>query len=358
MSASRHLVSTMLAGTAILTLGMIGGCPLVPGGPSEPLPLSAVRTWAYQIQGLYEPGAVDALAASSYDLLVIEPTRTDYSSPEARQFDTAATVAQLKASAASDGLHRKLVIAYIDIGQAENWRWYWDWSEEWTPGQPRPADWPDWILTPDPDGWAGNFVAAFWDADWQDLVIHGQNHPATADRDFVSILDEVLQDGFDGVYLDWVEAYSDDTAVAAAGAASVDPAAAMVDFIAAIRAYGQARRPGFVVIQQNAAALIEDAPAIVGVVDAIAQEDTWYGGQADCDWEQPCGYDVAQDPQESAEILRLLSFYRAAGKVVFTVDYTVAHAAEAYAAAAARGYVPYCSRVALSRLTTTPPPGE
>lgn len=358
MSGSHCLIAATLAGTAVLALGMIGGCPPVPGGLSEPLALSAVRTWAYQIQGLYEPGAAAALAASSYDLVVIEPARTDYSSPDARQFDTAAAVAQLKASPASDGLHRKLVIAYIDIGQAENWRWYWDWSEDWTPGQPQPADWPEWILTPDPDGWAGNFVVTFWNSDWQDIVIHGQSHPATAERDFVSILDEVLQDGFDGVYLDWVEAYSDDVVATAAEAANVDPAAAMVDFIAAIRAYGQARRPGFIVIQQNAAALIEDAPAIVGVVDAIAQEDTWYGGQADCDWEQPCGYDVAQDAQETAEILRSLDLYRAAGRPVFTVDYTVAHAVEVYAGATARGYVPYCSRTALSRLTTTPPPGE
>jgi cysteinyl-tRNA synthetase len=358
MSGSHYPISTVLAGTAVLTLGMIGGCPPVPGGPSQPLPLSAVRTWAYQIQELHAPGAVEALAASSYDLLVIEPTRTDYSSPEVRRFDTAAAVAQLKASPAGDGLHRKLVIAYIDIGQAENWRWYWDWSEDWSPGQPRPADWPEWILTPDPDGWAGNFVVKFWEAAWQDIVIHGRNQLAAADRDFVSTLDEVLQDGFDGVYLDWVEAYSDDTANAAAEAANVDAAAAMVDFIAAIRAYGQARRPGFIVIQQNAAALIEDAPTIVGVVDAIAQEDTWYGGQADCDWERSCGYDVPQSAQETTEILQLLDSYRAAGKAVFTVDYTVARAAEVYADATARGYVPYCSRTALSRLTTTPPPGK
>ena len=342
----------------VLLVVCLSGCPGAPVGPSEPLALSAVRTWAYQIQGLDEPGAIDALAASSYDVLVIEPTRTDFSSSETRQFDTATAVAQLKASAASDGLHRKLVIAYIDIGEAENWRWYWDWSKDWTPGRPRPADWPEWILTPDPDGWAGNFVVAFWHEGWRDIVLTGNNHPPAPTRDFVSILDEVVSDGFDGVYLDWVEAYDDPAVTAAASAAGVDPATAMVDFIAAIRAYGQARRPGFVVIQQNAAMLVEDAPGILNVVDAIAQEDTWYGGVADCEWDQPCGYDRVQDPQQTAETLGLLDQYRAAGKPVFTVDYTVAHAAEAYAEAGARGYVPYCSRVALSRLTTTPPPGE
>jgi len=343
----------------VLLLAGLVGCPrdlAEPGETPRPLSLSEVRTWAYQIQGLDAPGAVEALAASSYDLLVIEPTRTDFSSPQSRHFDTAAAVNRLKTSLAGDGLHRKLVVAYIDIGEAENWRWYWDWSEDWPAGEPRPADWPTWIVTPDPDGWEGNFPVEYWDAAWQDIVIYGQDQPATADRDFASILDEVLHDGFDGVYLDWVEAYSDDAVAAAADRAGVHPVAEMVSFIAAIRANGRSRQPGFLVIQQNAAALTEDDPDILDVVDAIGQEDTWFGGQADCPWEQPCGHDVPQDPEESREIQRLLDLYRAAGKPVFTVDYTVEHAAEVYTLAASRGYVPYCSRTALSRLTTTPPP--
>lgn len=355
MLKTRHSASTAIAWLSVSTLGMMGGCPSFSRGAAQSASLAEVRTWAYQIQGLDAPGAIDALAASGYDLLVIEPTRTDWSSADTRRFDTAAVVARLKASTAGDGQRRKLVVAYINIGQAESWRWYWTWSKDWAPGRPRPSDWPDWILTPDPDGWTGNFVVAFWHPAWQDIVIHGRNQPADPGRDFVSVLDQVVRDGFDGVYLDWVAAYEEEPVVAAARAQGVDPAEAMVDFIAAIRAYGRARQPGFLVIQQNAAALIEDAPRIVGVVDAIAQEDTWYGGEADCDWEQPCGYDVAQDPQETAETVRLLDLYRAAGKPVFTVDYTVAHAEEVYARAVARGYIPYCSRTALSRLTTTPP---
>jgi len=106
--------------------------PLVttPGHEGTALPLDQVRYWAYQLQGIGEPGAVQALVDARYDLLVLEPTRTDWSSDD-RYFDTGGMVARLKASPAHDGQHRKLVLAYLDIGQAEDWRWYWTWPSEW-----------------------------------------------------------------------------------------------------------------------------------------------------------------------------------------------------------------------------------
>ncbi|GAI17477.1 unnamed protein product, partial [marine sediment metagenome] len=114
--------------------------------------LDKVKYWAYQIQDISAPGAVDALANSHYDMLVVEPTRTDWSSDD-KYFDTKAMVQRLKNTRGSDGIHRKLIIAYVDIGEAEDWRWYWTWSEEWPQGGPRPDGWPDYILTRDPDGW-------------------------------------------------------------------------------------------------------------------------------------------------------------------------------------------------------------
>jgi cysteinyl-tRNA synthetase len=354
---------------SLASIVTLGGCCFPRGDDDEPngagndanldkpLALATVHYWAYQIQGLEEDGAVDALVQSKYDLLVLEPTRTDFVSEGSRDFNTAGMVARIKASAAHDGQHRKLLLAYIDIGEAENWRWYWTWSADWPAGQPRPAGWPGWIVTPDPDGWAGNFPVAFWDAAWKDIVIYGTQHPPAAGRDFVSVLDEVIKDGFDGVYLDWVEVYSDSQVIKAAQAAGVDPKAEIAKFIEEIRAYGRQRNPGFIVIQQNAPELIEDNPQITGIIDGIGQEDTWFSGQADKDWDDPQGYGQARDSQESLQIQRLLDLYRAAGKPVFTIDYTVSQAGQVYAQAAAKGYVGYCSRTSLSRLTTTPPPG-
>ena len=172
--------------------------------PTEgPVALADVQYWAYQIQDISGAGAVEALAASGYDMLVVEPTRTDWSGDD-KDFDAKDMVDQLKASAASDGIHRKLVIGYINIGEAEDWRWYWTWSASWPQGSPMPADWPDYILVHDPDGWEGNYRVAYWDTRWKDIMIHGQSTHAAADRDYVSVVDELIRDGFDGdAFDDW-----------------------------------------------------------------------------------------------------------------------------------------------------------
>jgi cysteinyl-tRNA synthetase len=324
---------------------------------ADPLPLAEVGTWAYQIQAVSEAGAVDALAASSYDLLVLEPTRTDWSSDD-RHFDARAMVARLKETTARDNVHRKLVLAYIDIGQAEDWRWYWTWSTEWSCAGPKPSDWPPYILACDPDGWGGNYPVAYWDPAWKDIVLYGQNTGTHPDRDYTSIVDEAVRDGFDGVYLDWVEGFENDAVVAAAAAAGIDPEAEMIALIREIRDYARSRVPGFLVIQQNGSALAAQHGEVFEAVDAIAQEGIWYEGVATDDWEDPEGYDLPVDPDLTQEYFANLVRYQAAGLPVLDCEYALAYATEAYALAYAAGYVPYATRRSLGRLTTTPPPAS
>ncbi len=346
-----------------VSVGLVSGCIPTNGNGEEetpatlgPLALDEVTMWAYQIQNVDGEGQVDALAVSHYDLLVLEPTRTDWST-EDRDFDTRAMTTRLKATAGSDGRHRKLVIAYIDIGEAEDWRWYWAWSTDWPAGQPRPADWPDYILAHDPDGWGGDYPVAYWDARWKDVVIHGTQQSSAPYGDYQSIVDEVIRDGFDGVYLDWVEGYEDDAVVAAAVQAGVDPAAEMIQFVSEIRAYGRQRNPDFLVIQQNAAALLDGHPELLNHIDAIAQEAIWFDGDATDDWGDRDGYDVVNDRSLTDYYVTHLAPYLAAGVPVFNCEYAVRKASTAYTRSAARGYVAYATRTPLARLTTTPPPG-
>jgi cysteinyl-tRNA synthetase len=322
--------------------------------PSRPLPLSDVRFWAYQLQHLEEDGAVSAMVSSSYDLLVLEPTRTHR---EEAGFDTRRMVDRLKHSPSSERTHRKLVLAYIDIGEAEDWRWYWTWTKSWKKGDARPADWPPFIVAHDPDGWSGNYPVAFWDEKWKDLVIRGKPPASTPGRDFVSVLDEVLRDGFDGVYLDWVDAWEQKEVQAAAKKSGRDPAKEMIQFIGEIRAAGRARNPEFLVIQQNGSGLLKGRPELLKAVDGIAQEDVWYSGDADVDWDNPKGYDRTQEEDVSKRFREELLEFKRAGKPVFTVDYTVKHAVDVYSRSRELGFVPYCSRTSLQQLTTTPPPG-
>ncbi|MEW5761170.1 MAG: endo alpha-1,4 polygalactosaminidase [Candidatus Thermoplasmatota archaeon] len=322
----------------------------------ERLLLSQIKYWAYQIQNISEPGAVDALANSHYDMLVLEPTRTDWSSDD-KYFDTKAMVERLKNTKASDGVHRKLIIAYIDIGEAENWRWYWKWSKEWPEGEPRPDDWPDYILTHDPDGWKGNFPVAYWDNRWKDIVIYGKNQGISFDRDYSSVIDEVMIDCFDGVYLDWVEGFENDIVKSEAQKQGKDPAVEMLKFIREIKEYAEKRVENFIVIQQNAAALCEEQPELFSVIDAISQEAIWYDGEAFDDWNAPDGYDIPNNLSLVNYYLEYLDKYKTSGIPVFNCEYALNYSDDAYYKSFDKGYVPYCTRRALSRLTTVPPPG-
>lgn len=307
--------------------------PIVLNGNSVgagPMSLDDVTTWAYQIQGISEPGAVDALVASHYDMLVLEPTRTDWSSDD-KLFDTRGMIARLKNSQASDGVHRKLVIAYADIGEAEDWRWYWTWSKDWDCAGDSPADWPGYILACDPDGWAGNYPVAYWDERWQDIVIYGQNQNSEPYGDYKSVIDQVIRDGFDGIYLDWVEGYENEAVINAAQAAGKDPAVEMIAFIQEMRDYATARDPDFLIIQQNGAALSEGHPGLFNVVDAIAQEAVWYDGDATDDWDDPDGYDWPNDVSLTNYYIGYLELYPDAGLPVFNCEYALDYAATAYA---------------------------
>lgn len=57
--------------------------------------------------------------------------------------------------------------------------------------------------------------------------------------------------------MDWVEAYSDTSVMAAAEGTGLDLAQEMVDFIREIREYARAQNPDFMIIPQNAAEILE-----------------------------------------------------------------------------------------------------
>ncbi len=321
------------------------GTDAVPGAPDLPItapsaqspaPLSGMRSWAYQIQGLEEDGAVEALLDSPYDLLVIEPTRTVVGS---EGFDTAGLVRALHERG-------KLVLAYVDIGEAEDYRTYW--ADEWeAPTEDGPGT-PGFLVTADPDGWSGNYPVACWDERWKEIVIYGEG----------SLLSQALADGFDGVYLDWIEAYAEENVATAAEEAGVDPAEEMVTFVREIAEYGRAARPGFLVVPQNAAELARARPEYLAAIDGLAQEDLTFRGEADTEWGDPDSGDIPVPQEDREYLLELFELYRDADLPVLCVDYALEpdNVALAYAAAAEAGCLGYVSQTPLSRLTETPPP--
>lgn len=320
----------------------------------KPLKLSQIKYWAYQIQGIENPGAVTALSTSNYDMLVIEPTKTDWSSNNSKNFDTKSMVSMLKSSKASDKVHRKLVIAYINIGEAEDWRWYWKWSK-WQSGDSRPGDLPNYVLIPDPDGWSGNFPVAYWDPEWKDIIIYGKDQDSSPYRDYKSTIDEAIDDGFDGVYLDWVEGYENEAVIAEAKKQGKDPQVEMIKFIKEIKDYAKSRDPDFIIIQQNGVGLCDGHPEIFSLIDGISQEAIWYDGTAFDDWDAPNGYDVPTDPELTNYYINYLEKYKEAGVPVFNCEYALNYSDDAYEKSYNFGFIPYCTRRSLSNITTVPP---
>ena len=338
MSGSRRTdvaTATLVATCAVSSLWLSGTA-------SAEDRLSTVETWMYQIQDLDAPGAVDALAATSYDMLVLEPGHNFLG----WSYDTADMIERLAEKPSGD---RRLLLAYVDVGQAEDYRDYW--RPDWQAPTEDAGGWPTFLVTIDPDGWSGNYPVAYWDPGWQTLWLGADG-----------IVAELAQFGFDGVYLDWIEAHDDDAVRAAAERAGVDPDLAMIAFIEAIGAAGRAVDPGFLVVPQNAPYLIDAAPArYAAAIDALAVEDTWFHGEGDADWDDPAAGDLRDrhfDDYRTEARLRQIGRYQAFGLPVFSVDYAIDldNVDLVYREAARHGLVPLVTRVSLSRLTTAPPP--
>lgn len=121
---------------------------------------------------------VSAVEETNYDLIIMDfyHDETSYTTEE---------IARLKFKANGG---RRLLIAYMSIGEAEDYRYYW--NDDWT-GSP-----PDWMEGENPD-WEGNYKVRYWHSGWQDIVF------GNAD----SYLQRILTAGFDGVYLDIIDAF-------------------------------------------------------------------------------------------------------------------------------------------------------
>ncbi len=312
--------------------------------------LAEVTHWLYLIDVNLEPEVVEQIVASAYDMVVLdfipsEENNTDY--------PMADVVAQLHGAP-----HPKLVIAYVDIAEAEEYRTYW--QEGWGVGNPA------WIAGDDPDGWEGNYPVAYWYDEWREIWLGEGGY-----------LQAILDAGFDGVYLDWVEAYSDENVIAIAEEDGVDPVQEMIWWVEDIAGFTRAQRPDFIVIGQNGAELAE-RDDYLAAIDAIAQEQVWFDGGADNDppgdcplprtdaevdtdayrasLSEPCRRVYDEYPEStlhvsSEEYLRYLTLAQRKGVLIFTVDYALepGNVAWVYETSRALGFVPFVSDRALDR---------
>ena len=314
----------------LLGAGVAAGCgsaaaPAQPAGSTPAPAASSSPAWGQVNDFLYQLQYLDLkkVGATKFDLVI-----TDYA--ENGHENTQFTAQQIDALKHSPG-GPKLVLAYMSIGEAETYRWYW--KKSWDAnldGKPD-AGAPSWLGTSNPQ-WLDNYKVRFWDPRWQRLIY------GTPD----SYLDKVIATGYDGVYLDIIDAY---WYWAHGPGRPRHPTAArdMVKFVETLAHYARVvkGRPDFGIFPQNAAELGR-YPDYMATVTGLGQEDTWYNGNQKSPW--------------TADTVPWLEKFVAAGKLVLCTDYCrrPAQIDDFYAKAKAIGAVPYSARRDLDRLTINP----
>ena len=157
-----------------------------------------LNSWQFRKQEKY----LNALADTNYDCLII-----DLLGPEHPLTPEEVEKIHYKKNGG-----RRILICYMSLGEAETYRTYWnrDWSnymdsnnedadaadrenaENWK----HAVSYCEWIDGPNGD-WVGNFKVRYWTAEWQKVLF------GTSD----SYIDILTRYGFDGCFLDVIDAY-------------------------------------------------------------------------------------------------------------------------------------------------------
>jgi cysteinyl-tRNA synthetase, unknown class len=244
----------------------------------RPNPFAGAKTWGYQLRNR-ETEPRKTIAASPYDLVVI-----DFARGEDRR-EVPLTKDEVAAMQTKTDGSKRLVIAYLSIGETENYRYYW--KPEWDKQRP------SWMGKENKE-WKANYLAKYWEPEWQKIVY-----------DYV---DRVLDAGFDGFYFDRVDAYYyyGDNAEARGK---------MVKFVTELAKHVRAKKPNAAIMVQNAEELL-DYKEYVASIDGIAKESLLYGIK---------GLDVLNPRDDIDHTTNLLKKAKQQGKEIFIVEYLQNH---------------------------------
>ena len=234
-----------------------------------------------------KPAVVAKLKESGRDWIVLDASFTGDTPWEQADLDIIRS-----------GKAGRKVVAYLSIGEAEDYRPYW--QSEWVSNGKRTAAAPVWLGIENLD-WKGNYQVKYWNADWQKLML--------------AAIDETMARGFDGVYLDIVDGfetyeqgadgYLDDR---------MNPETKqtyrrdMVDWVKAIAARARAKDPAALIIPQNGSQLVVEKD-FVEVISAQGIENLFTNGKE------------LQPTSHTDEILGHLKLLASAKKPVLLIEY-------------------------------------
>lgn len=165
------------------------GLDTIPAYPAEPYgahsgnvtSMDDVKNFLYLIDpsGFQTKDAfLAALENTDYDLLIID----------AFYDDTMLIPEEVQRLRTKRNGGTRLVVSYMSIGEAEDYRYYW--NDSWD------TDPPFWLGSENPH-WEGNYKVRYWDSEWQSVIFGSDD----------AYLDRIIASGFDGVYLDIIDAF-------------------------------------------------------------------------------------------------------------------------------------------------------
>ncbi len=203
-------------------------------------------------------GAIEVLSKLDQNILI-----TDYSFDGSKaQKWSSQQIRKLKFSHGRP----KIVLAYISIGEAETYRSYW--RKKWNIKKTRP----NFILEENPN-WEGNFKVKYWNPTWQSIVME--------------IVHEIIEQGFDGVFLDIVDGFEYFEFEAKTGEyidgkinseTKKSYRKDMVAWVNKISELSRFRKPGFYILPQNGTQLLESS-IYSKSISGIVIEDLWTDGK-------------------------------------------------------------------------------
>lgn len=301
---------------ALLLTFLIAGCN------SRTWPQSTqfqeLRSFLYQLQDT----DIDEVIGSGFRLVVMDYSRDG--SDEERY--SPEEIGRLRD-------HGITPLAYLCIGEAEDYRLYW--QEAWDSdrdGLPDSSA-PTWLGRVNPE-WEGNYKVRYWDPSWQEIVL--------------VCLDRVITQGFAGVYLDIIDAFeywSDPGNGEGLILTEEEAARRMITFLERVAAHARSVIPDFLVFPQNGEGILDydSDGSFMASISGIGIEDLFYDGT------EP------NPPDLIAERTVYLDRIGSAGKVVLSVDYVddgsgyrgrnKTRIDDYISRARARGYIPYVARV-------------
>jgi len=178
---------------------------------------------------------IQAIKSSPFDLIIM---------------DTETRKGKISKAEVTDLLVTKTILAYLSIGEAENYRDYW--KKDWNKKKPI------WIGNENPL-WKGNYaIKDISNLDWLNIV--------------KAELDKIIDAGYSGVLLNGAFTYAE--------IGTPEARKNMIDFVIAISTYAKTRNKDFYVFVQDSEELVTD-DLYLKSIDGILKQDLVYSWKSD-----------------------------------------------------------------------------